>query len=102
MDNKYFTGTGAEEKFKLSSEFCVACLDRLHNLQDAKAPMNKQIFMNELCQPMKKVASSVVSIMSPSLCLFIYSFIINDKSYLCNNCFKQAGIPAERRKTFCS
>ena len=61
MDNKYFTGTGAEEKFELSSEFCVACLDRLHNLQDAKAPMNKQIFMNELCQPMKKAASSVVS-----------------------------------------
>ncbi|OLP92330.1 hypothetical protein AK812_SmicGene25877 [Symbiodinium microadriaticum] len=33
MENKYFTGQGAEASFKLSTEFAVACLDRLHALQ---------------------------------------------------------------------
>jgi len=64
MDNKYFTGQGADASFRLSTEFCIACLDRLHALQDAKAPMNKQLFMNELCQPMKKAGSSVISAFS--------------------------------------
>ena len=64
MENKYFTGQGAEASFKLSTEFAVACLDRLHALQDAKAPMNKSLFMNELCQPMKKAGSCVISVIS--------------------------------------